>query len=209
MKFLQFQSNKPTYQTSSVHKVRMSVNRIHIMGAPGAGITTLGKSLASALDFMHFDADDYHWFTTDPEPYRRKRNPDHRRKLLSEDLQKEKNWILTGSICDWGTIFAPQFQAIIFCTAPTTVRLERIKERELARYGNQRLTNGGDLQIVFEKFVDWAAAYETNMERSRSLIKELEWVHQFCNCPVLQLNTASNHENYTDQVQSWLNKIAI
>jgi len=180
--------------------------RIHIMGAPGAGITTLGKKLAAQLNYTHLDADDYHWFTTDPEPYRRKRNPDHRRKLLTEDLLNENNWILTGSICDWGTIFAPQFQAILFCFAPAEVRLERIRNRELARYGHQRLGNGGDLHSVFEKFLTWAAEYESNTERSRSQTKELEWIQQHCSCPALQLNTTESLERNLNQAFEWLNQ---
>lgn len=187
--------------------LKLSTIRIHLMGAPGAGITTLGKNLAQQLDYKQLDADDYHWFTTDPEPYRRRRNPDHRRKLLSEDLEKEKKWILTGSICDWGTTFAPQFQAAIFCYAPTEIRLDRIKKREMERYGTNRLTNGGDLQLVFEKFLHWAAEYDSNTERNRSHHMELDWLQQHCTCPILHLNTATSPTQSTQTVLQWLKQL--
>lgn len=35
--------------------------RIHIMGASGAGTTTLGKALAARLPHVHLDSDDYFW----------------------------------------------------------------------------------------------------------------------------------------------------
>jgi adenylate kinase family enzyme len=33
--------------------------RIHIMGASGAGVTSLGRALADALAIPHHDTDDY------------------------------------------------------------------------------------------------------------------------------------------------------
>ncbi len=157
-----------------------NAKRIHVMGAPGAGTTTLGRQLAQQLDCPHFDSDDYHWFTSDPEPYRRRRNPDHRRALLTADLDAHDRWVLSGSLCGWGDVFAPRFDAIVFCTAPVEVRLARIRARELARYGPERLGEGGDLHGVFVKFLDWAAAYDTEPERMRSFAFEKKWAAEHC-----------------------------
>jgi adenylate kinase family enzyme len=164
-------------------------HRIHVMGAPGAGTTTLGRLLAQQRGIPHFDSDDYHWFTSDPEPYRRRRNPDHRRALLSADLDAHPAWVLSGSLCGWGDVFVPRFDCIVFCTAPTDVRLERIRARELARYGLERLEAGGDLHGVFVKFLDWAAAYETDSERMRSLAFERAWVGEHFLGSVVFFNT--------------------
>jgi ABC-type dipeptide/oligopeptide/nickel transport system ATPase subunit len=41
--------------------------RIHLMGASGTGVTTLGRALADALAIPHHDTDDYFW----QPPYRR------------------------------------------------------------------------------------------------------------------------------------------
>lgn len=35
--------------------------RIHILGASGAGTTTLGHALAERLPHVHLDSDDYFW----------------------------------------------------------------------------------------------------------------------------------------------------
>ena len=50
----------------------MKTCRIHIMGASGAGVTSLGRALADALALSHHDADDYFWRPTTP-PYREMR----------------------------------------------------------------------------------------------------------------------------------------
>jgi adenylate kinase family enzyme len=38
--------------------------RIHITGASGAGVTSLGRALADALAIPHHDTDDYFWQPT-------------------------------------------------------------------------------------------------------------------------------------------------
>jgi adenylate kinase family enzyme len=43
--------------------------RIHIMGASGSGVTSLGRASADALAIPHHDTDDYFWQPTTP-PYR-------------------------------------------------------------------------------------------------------------------------------------------
>jgi adenylate kinase family enzyme len=44
----------------------MKTRRIHIMGASGAGVTSLGRALADALSNSHHDTDDYFWKPTNP-----------------------------------------------------------------------------------------------------------------------------------------------
>ena len=166
------------------------------MGAPGSGVTTLGRQLAEQLGYAHFDTDDYHWFTSDPEPYRRRRNPEHRRQLLTADLSSTPQWVLSGSLCGWGDCFIPLFDTIIFCTAPVDIRLERIRQRELARYGEDRLSPGGDLHGVYTKFLQWSADYDLPSERLRTFVFEMDWVKKVNNIPVW-LNDNSVWRLYT------------
>ena len=44
----------------------MRTCRIHVFGASGAGVTTLGRALADALGTPHHDTDDYFWLPTTP-----------------------------------------------------------------------------------------------------------------------------------------------
>lgn len=162
------------------------MTKIHILGAPGSGVTTLGKALAGRLGFSHFDTDDYYWFTDDALPYRRKRNPDHRRQLLGKDLGNAESWVLSGALCGWGDVFIPAFDLVVYLWLPAAIRLERIREREMERYGADRLAPGGDLNLVFEKFLNWAADYDLESGNIRSRQSESRWLEQF-NCPVLKI----------------------
>lgn len=172
---------------------------IHVLGAPGAGVTTLGKALAARLGFSHFDTDDYYWFTDDPLPYKRKRNPDHRRRLLGEDLAASGAWVLSGSLCGWGDVFIPRFDAAVYLWLPAGLRAERIREREIRRYGAGRLASGGDLHLVFEKFVAWALAYDENDGNIRSRQHELLWLENLP-CPVLKIENALPVGDLCDRV---------
>lgn len=178
---------------------------LHILGAPGSGVTTLGLALAERLKLKHFDTDDYHWFTDDALTYRRRRNPEHRRQLMTKDLDAHKGWVLTGALCGWGDVFIPRFDAVVYCWLPAEIRLARIRERELARYGAERLAPGGELHTVFEKFCTWAAAYDADSENIRSRSRELEWVGNL-NCPVLRLEEEWSVEEMVERVLEFAGK---
>lgn len=171
----------------------------HILGAPGAGVSTLGRALAQKLGYRHLDTDDFHWFTEDALPYRRRRNPDHRRQLLGAAMAEDHRWMLSGALCGWGDVFIPQFKAVIYLWLPAEIRLARIHAREVGRYGAERLQPGGDLHVVYEKFCQWAAAYDeptADFLRSRRL--EKEWLKQLT-CPVICLEEEKSVEDLVGQ----------
>lgn len=171
----------------------------HILGAPGSGVSTLGRALAQHLGYRHLDTDDFHWFTEDELPYRRRRNPDHRRQLLQAALAQDPNWILSGALCGWGDVFIPQFDAVIYLWLPAEIRLERIRARETERYGAARIQNGGDLNGVFEKFCAWAAAYdEADATHLRSRVREKAWLKELSS-PVLYMETEATVTSLVEQ----------
>jgi len=182
------------------------ISKIHLLGAPGSGVTTLGRALAERLNISHFDTDDYHWFTDDALPYRRRRNPEHRRQLLTKDLDAHEGWVLSGALCGWGDVFIPRFEAVVYCWLPAEMRLARIRARELDRYGAERLAPGGDLNTVYEKFCSWAAAYDNDSGNIRSRTQELEWLGKLT-CPVLRIEEEFGTMELVEQAIRFFNKI--
>lgn len=65
--------------------------KIHIMGASGAGTTTLGKALAARLPHVHLDSDDYYW----EQKYSIKSDVAARLSRLEMDLKRHEPWILS------------------------------------------------------------------------------------------------------------------
>ena len=151
--------------------------RIHITGASGTGTTTLGRALARELACAHFDTDDYYWMPTHP-PYREKRAPAERVRLLERDMGDAGDaWVLSGSASGWGDPLIPRFTAVVFLWVPTELRLQRLRVRE------ERENIPPDDR---EEFLAWAARYdEAGMEqRSRTLHER--WLADLA-CPVIRL----------------------
>jgi len=148
--------------------------RIHITGASGTGATTLGRALAQELPCAHFDSDDYYWFPTQP-PYRKKREPAERFRLLQIDLGDA--WVLSGSLVGWGDPLIPRFTAVVFLWVPKELRLARLRRRE------ERM----NIPVADrEEFLAWAAAYDGAGMEMRSRTMHEAWLAKLA-CPVLRL----------------------
>lgn len=79
----------------------MTLQRVYITGAPGGGVTTLGRALATRLRAPLFDIDDYYWMPTDP-PYLVKREIADRIALLASETRNRGKWVISGSLDGWG-----------------------------------------------------------------------------------------------------------
>jgi adenylate kinase family enzyme len=159
--------------------------RIHILGASGCGTTTLGTALAERLEAPQLDTDDYFWEPSEP-PFQTPRPRDERQAQLARDLDAHASWVLSGSLCGWGDVFIPRFDGVVFLRVTTEVRLARLRERELVRFGEAALSPGGAMHENHREFLDWAAAYDDGGLSMRSLARHREWLERLP-CPVLRL----------------------
>ncbi|WNS45903.1 AAA family ATPase [Paenibacillus sp. MMS20-IR301] len=155
--------------------------RIHIMGASGAGTTTLGKALAARLPHVQLDSDDYFW----EQKYSRQTDVTERLNRLGHDLKQQEPWILTGAICGWGDALRGEFDLVIFLWLPPQLRLERLRVREYERYGDEALPGGSKYDDV-QEFMAWAALYDTAGPEVRSKVLHEEWMSGLT-CDVLRL----------------------
>ncbi|WP_339313851.1 AAA family ATPase [Paenibacillus sp. FSL M7-0896] len=145
--------------------------KIHIMGASGAGTTTLGKALAARLPHVHLDSDDYFW----EQKYTKQSVVAERLNKLQADMARNEPWILSGAVCGWGDSLRDTFDLVIFLWIPEEIRLERLRAREYERYGDEGLP-GGDKYEDVESFIDWAALYDTGGMEIRSRMLHEEWM---------------------------------
>ena len=160
--------------------------RIHITGASGGGVTTLGRGLAVALDGYALDTDDFFWVPTYP-PYQVKRPPEERLRLLRDALPTDRPWIVTG-ICDsWAAALVPLFHLVVFLSVRTEVRLARLRDRERRLVGDAAVAPGGYFHANHQEFVEWASHYDAGLLPGRSLPRHERWLATLTN-PVLRLN---------------------
>ena len=147
--------------------------RIHITGASGSGTSTLAAALACRLGLACLDGDHYFWLRAEP-PFVDKRSADERLAMLSRDLQAGPA-VLGGSIVGWGAEVEDAFDLIVFLCLQAPIRLARLRERELRRFG-----------AVDEAFIEWAGQYDEGPTEGRSLAKHRAWLAER-RCPVLVL----------------------
>lgn len=138
--------------------------KILVTGASGSGTTTLGQALAGIYGCSHLDLDDYYWMPTEPR-FKQKRAASDRLKLLMQDLNATSTAIVSGSLVGWGTEAEDGFDLVVFLRLATSIRLERLSRREMARFGS-----------VDTDFLEWAAQYDVGPTEGRSLAKHEAWL---------------------------------
>ena len=138
--------------------------RVLVTGASGSGTTTLGRAPSRQLKVAFFDADDYFWVPTEP-PYQQQRDPSARLSLLVADLAKAPQSVVAGSVINWGADVEDSFSLIVFLTLPRELRLARLCEREVARFGR-----------ADSKFLEWAAQYDDGSVDVNSRTGDERWL---------------------------------
>ena len=166
----------------------MKTRRIHIMGASGSGVTTLGRALADTLALPHHDTDDYLWRPTTP-PYRELRERQDRLRLMHEIFVPRADWVLSGGLDGWGDELISHFDLVVFLKTLRDVRMQRLREREARHFGADVVAPGGWRHEDTESFLEWASHYEDGTREGRNLAKHEAWVAAL-HCPVLRLDGA-------------------
>ncbi|MBN1294694.1 MAG: AAA family ATPase [Candidatus Latescibacteria bacterium] len=176
----------------------MKYRRIHILGASGAGTTTLAKALCERTGADHFDSDDYFWKVKYTQPWPR----ELRLQMLRTGLEASDSWILSGALIDWGNPLIPLFEAVIFLSVPNEIRMERLKAREKQRYGDAILP-GGSAHETFTEFITWANLYENGGMDVRSRIQQEAWITDL-SCPVLCIDGNRHLGQIVDEVLDFI-----
>ena len=157
------------------------IRRIHIMGASGSGTSTLGEELSTVLPHVHLDSDDYFWehkFTVQTDV-------NERLSRIKRDLSANEPWILSGAVCGWGDGLRPFFDLVIFLRIPHDLRLERLRAREYARYGDE-IHPGGSKYEATQTFLEWASLYDKAGVEVRSKVLHEQWMSEL-ECPILRI----------------------
>lgn len=175
----------------------MQARHIHILGASGSGVSTLGAALSERLDVPQLDTDDFFWLPTEP-PFTDKRPMPERLERLEAALDEAQDWVLSGSLFGWGDPVIPRFDLVVFLHLPPEVRMARTLAREQGRYGD-RIAPGGDMHEAHLEFMAWSRRYDTATDFSRNLHLHNIWLSALP-CPVLRIEGAPSVDESLTQV---------
>jgi adenylate kinase family enzyme len=174
--------------------------RIHLLGASGSGVTTLGRRLADRLALPHHDSDDYFWLPTAP-PYQMLRPIPDRLRLMREMFLPRRDWVLSGSVTGWGEELVAHFDLVVFVITPREVRLSRLRVREATHFGAAAVAPGGWRHKETEAFIEWASHYEACDREGRNLAKHEAWLAGLP-CPVVRVDGARPLAELVEQLCS-------
>lgn len=177
--------------------------KILLFGASGSGTTTLGNEIEKKTDFKHLDVDDYYWKKTNP-PFQEKIPLTERNKNLKADFEKFDNVVVSGSMVSWGKEWETAFDLAIFIRLENAERMERLKKREVERYGEKLLTDQ-KIQRNSKAFLAWANQYENQNFDGRTLKVHNDWI-ELLTCKVLRLNGKTE---LNKNMESVLNEIKL
>ncbi|MGB1217432.1 MAG: AAA family ATPase, partial [Saprospiraceae bacterium] len=158
--------------------------KIIIFGATGTGKTTLGKSISEKLNWTFLDSDDYYWEKTNP-PFQTKIPLQKRNENLKTDFENNENVIISGSLCTWSKFWDSAFDLGIFLRISKKVRMKRLLNREIERYGAELYTN----EKIKEKskiFLNWAEKYDDETNDGHSIRQHKNWI-ELLNCAVIEV----------------------
>jgi hypothetical protein len=143
------------------------------------------------------------WLPTEP-PFQTIRDRSERQALLLQRTARAR-WVLSGSVSGWGDVAIERFDLVVFLTAPTEVRLDRLRARERAQFGHAAIAPGGAMHANYEAFIAWAAKYDTGGTDMRSRALHEAWLATLP-CAVLRLDgllpTAEQVERVVAQLVS-------
>jgi adenylate kinase family enzyme len=168
------------------------MSRIHILGAPGSGTSTLGAALARRLEVPHTDSDSLYWLPTDP-PFTTPRPQQERQALLLQKLPFTEPWVLSGAATRWTAPLEPCYHLVVFLRLDPAVRMARLRQREAARYGD-RISPDGDMAAIHATFIAWAESYDTAGSLRHGLLTHEAWLADQL-APVLRLDSQAPIEH--------------
>ena len=177
---------------------------IHVMGASGSGVTSLGRALADALAIPHHDTDDYLRRPTTP-PYREQRETSERVRLMHEMFLPRADWVLSGSLVSWGDAIVPNFDLVVFLSTPTGLRLKRLRAREATHFGAAAVASGGWRHLETAEFIEWASHYENGDREGPSLATHQTWLTTL-HCRVLRLDGSRPLPELVAEVRNAINR---
>ena len=135
---------------------------IAIVGLNGSGKSTLNHLLARELGYFEMDVEDYYFpeqkahrlYALDhtevrpaAQPYAGERDHAQVEAALLRDMEAHPQFVLSCVKLNWCEALRSRIGLVFWLQAPLETRLDRIRQREVRRFGSRALP-GGDM---FEK----------------------------------------------------------
>lgn len=169
-----------------------------ICGLNGSGKSTLGRALAEQLDWRFIDNEDLYFPKDDPDYlFAHQRTQEEVERLLLEEVQRDERFVFSAVKGNYGDAVLPYYKAAVLVEVPREIRLQRVQQRSLDKFGD-RAKPGGDLYEREKWFFDHISARPEDYAS--------RWLDTV-NIPILQVDgTRPVGENLT-VIEDWLRRL--
>ncbi len=129
-----------------------------ICGMNGSGKSTLGRALAESLGWRFIDNEDLYFPKDDPDYlFARQRPQEEVERLLLKEVQRDDRFVFAAVKGNYGDAVLPYYRAAVMVEVPRELRLQRVQQRSLDKFGD-RARPGGDLYEREKWFFDHISA---------------------------------------------------
>lgn len=171
---------------------------IQICGLNGCGKSTLGKALAAEIDFHYIDSERLYFDTENSTTaYAAPRSHEEVAHLLMQEICANPNFVFASVKGNYGSEILSKYNYVIVLETPKKIRLQRIRDRSLRKFGS-RILPGGDLHEAEEAFFRMAAS------RGEDYIENFL---QSVSCPVLRIDGTKPIAESVKYIRRAINKL--
>ena len=158
-----------------------------ITGSSGAGKTTLGQLVARELGFTLVDVDEYIWRRDTEIPFTAMYPKAEKNSRLMDAISGCDHFVMAGSMDSFHEHFDPYFNLVVHLHADAQLRVKRVHERALERFG-ERIEVCGDMYEEHQRMLNDIAGYDfgiggCTLQTHKSWLESLQ-------CKVIRLDGA-------------------
>jgi len=152
---------------------------IVVCGLNGCGKSTLGKALARQMGLHFIDVEDLYFTRESVEaPYKSPRSRAEVEDLLLREVAGHEDFVFAAVKGDYGEEVQKCYQCIVVIEAPKKIRVQRVRNRSLQKFGS-RMLEGGDLYEAEEQFF--------KLVESRTEAYYEDWLRTL-KCPIIRVD---------------------
>ena len=172
---------------------------ILIMGLNGCGKSTLGRALAERIGWDFMDVEDFYFPAGQENPYGVSRTREEAVSLLREATKARPRFVYASVAGPRDDEVEARCALAVVLSTPKEVRLRRVEQRQIARFG-ERVLEGGDMfeqEAAFRAFVAKRSENEVEARAARLA------------CPVLRLDATRPIEESVALIIAEMKKLNI
>ena len=139
----------------------MRYRKIHILGGPGSGKSSVAAKIAATFGIAAYDLDDLFWDPAAPT-YGVRADKEQRDQALAA-LVRQESWVIEGAYYKWLTTSFERADLIVLLTPSVWLRDWRLVKRYVLQLGGKSASRKKETFASLLNLLHWNHTYEKNV----------------------------------------------